>query len=217
MINLSSVSGLIKNNPANEIEIQEIEDVMKVELPNIYKGLLKYTNGFSIGGGLTIYGTEDIIERNETWEVTEYANGYISIGDDGSGNVFLMSQGADVQEVRAVDSGDMNPNHATVVTLDFSEWVNTGCLNRKIQEIKEEIPDTCNIVLIEIPNGGLKDLVKIKSVLALDISTGELLKGSKNLPFTLVKGAPYGKAKKLIEKLGPVGLALNAIPMDKNN
>ncbi|AJH21025.1 SMI1/KNR4 family protein [Bacillus mycoides] len=217
MINLSNVSGLIKNNPANEIEIQEIEDVMKVELPNIYKGLLKYTNGFSIGGGLTIYGTEDIIERNETWEVTEYANGYFSIGDDGSGNVFLMSQGADVQEVRAVDSGDMNPNHATVVTLDFSEWVNTGCLNRKIQEIKEEIPDTCNIVLIEIPNGGLKDLVKIKSVLALDISTGELLKGSKNLPFTLVKGAPYGKAKKLIGKLGPVGLALNAIPMDKNN
>jgi len=78
-------------------------------------------------------------------------------------------------------------------------------LNQKIQKIKEEIPDTCNIVLIEIPNGGLKDLVKIKSVLALDISTGELL-----------KGAPYGKAKK-IGKLGSIGLALNTIPMDKNN
>ncbi|OTY15124.1 1,3-beta-glucan synthase regulator [Bacillus mycoides] len=190
---------------------------MKVELPNVHKDLLKYTNGFSIGGGLIIYGTDDIIERNETWEVTEYANGYVAIGDDGSGNVFFMSQGADVREVRAVDSGDMNPNHATVVTLDFIDWVNTGCLNQKIQKIKEEIPDTCNIVLIEIPNGGLKDLVKIKSVLALDISTGELLKGSKNLPFTLVKGAPYGKAKKIIEKLGSIGLALNTIPMDKNN
>ncbi|MGM1435801.1 SMI1/KNR4 family protein [Bacillus cereus group sp. BceL295] len=217
MINLSNVSGLIKNKPANDIEIQEIEDVMKVELPNVYKDLLKYANGCSIGGGLIIYGTDDIIERNETWEVTEYANGYVAIGDDGSGNVFLMSQGADVREVRVVDSGDMNPNHATVVTLDFIEWVNTGCLNQKIQKIKEEIPDTCNIVLIEIPYGGLKDLVKIKSVLALDISTGELLKGSKNLPFTLVKGAPYGKAKKIIEKLGSIGLALNTIPMDKNN
>ncbi|PES25856.1 SMI1/KNR4 family protein [Bacillus cereus] len=215
MIYLSNVSGLIKNNPAKDIEIQEIEDVMKVELPNVHKDLLKYTNGFSIGGGLIIYGTDDIIERNETWEVTEYANGYVAIGDDGSGNVFLMSQGADVRAVRAVDSGDMNLNHATVVTLDFIDWVNTGCLNQKIQIIKEEIPDTCNIVLIEIPNGGLKDLVKIKSVLALDISTGELLKGLKNLPFTLVKGAPYGKAKKLIEKLGSVGLALNKIPMDK--
>ena len=47
-----------------------------------------------------------------------------------------------------------------------------GLFESKIQKIKEEIPDTCNIVLIEIPNGGLKDLVKIKSVLALDISTG---------------------------------------------
>lgn len=88
-----------------------------------------------------------------------------------------MSQGADVRKVRVVDSGDMNSNHATIVTLDFIEWVNTGCLNQKIQKIKKEIPDTCNIVLIEIPNGGLKDLVKIKSVLALDISTGEILKG----------------------------------------
>ncbi|TBX72048.1 SMI1/KNR4 family protein [Bacillus mycoides] len=217
MINLSKIPGVIKNNPVNDIEIQKLEDVMKMKLPNAYKDLLKYTNGFSIGGGLLIYGTEDIIERNETWEVTEYANGYVSIGDDGSGNVFLMLLGADVLEVLAVDSDDMNPNHATVVTLDFSEWVNTGCLNQKIQKIKEEIPDTCNIVLVETPNGGLKDLVKIKSVLAIDISTGEILKGSKNLPFTLVKEFPYGKAKKLIEKLGPVVLALNAIPMDKNN
>ncbi|MED3183870.1 hypothetical protein [Bacillus thuringiensis] len=71
-----------------------------------------------VGG---VQGTDDIVERNETWEVTEYANGYVAIGDDGSGNVFLMWQGADVREVRAVDSGDMNPNHATVVTLDFNE------------------------------------------------------------------------------------------------
>ncbi|KFM95588.1 SMI1-KNR4 cell-wall family protein [Bacillus clarus] len=190
---------------------------MKIKLPNVYKDLLKYTNGFSIGGGLTIYGTEDIIERNETWEVTEYANGYVSMGDDGSGNVFLMLQGADAKEVLVVDSGDMDSNHATVITLDFSEWVNTGCLNEKIQKIEVEFPDTCNIVLVETPNGGLKDLVKIKSVLAIDISTGDLLKGSKNLPFTLVKKFPYGKTKKLIEKLGPVGVVLNAVPIDINN
>ncbi|ENQ3108578.1 SMI1-KNR4 cell-wall [Bacillus sp. 491mf] len=217
MIDLSKIPDLIKNNPASDIEIQELEDLMKMEFPNAYKDLLRYTNGFSIGGGLTIYGTEDILERNETWEVTEYASGYVSIGDDGSGNVFLMLQSADVKEVLVVDSGDMDPNHATVITLDFSDWVNAGCLNEKIQKIAVEFPDTCNIVLVETPNGGLKDLVKIKSVLALDISTGDLLKGSKNLPFILVKKFPYGKAKKLIEKLGPAGVALSAVPTDINN
>ncbi len=85
-----------------------------------------------------------------------------------------------VKEVLVVDSGDMDPNHATVITLDFSDWVNAGCLNEKTQKIAVEFPDTCNIVLVGTPNGGLKDLVKIKSVLALDISTGDLLKGSKN-------------------------------------
>ncbi|SFK18876.1 MULTISPECIES: SMI1/KNR4 family protein [unclassified Bacillus (in: firmicutes)] len=217
MIDLSKIPDLIKNNPASDIEIQELEDLMKMEFPNAYKDLLRYTNGFSIGGGLTIYGTEDILERNETWEVTEYASGYVSIGDDGSGNVFLMLQSADVKELLVVDSDDMDPNHATVITLDFSDWVNAGCLNGKMQKIAVEFPDTCNIVLVETPNGGLKNLVKIKSVLALDISTGDLLKGSKNLPFILVKEFPYGKAKKLIEKLGPVDVALSAVPTDINN
>ncbi|MBJ8030332.1 SMI1/KNR4 family protein [Bacillus cereus group sp. N21] len=217
MIDLSKIPGLIKNNPANDIEIQELEDLMKMELPNAYKDLLRYTNGFSNGGGLTIYGTEDIVERNETWEVTEYASGYVSIGDDGSGNVFLMLQSADVKEMLIIGSGDMNPNHATVIILDFSEWVNTGCLNEKIQKIAVGFPDMCNIVLVETPNEGLKDLVKIKSILAIDISTGDLLKGSKNLPFTLVKKFPYGKAKKLIEKLRPAGVVLNAVPTDINN
>ncbi|PED05080.1 SMI1/KNR4 family protein [Bacillus pseudomycoides] len=217
MIDLFKVSGLIKNNPVSDIEMQKLEELMKIELPNVYKDLLRYTNGFSIGGGLTIYGTEDIVERNETWEVTEYASGYVSIGDDGSGNVFFMLQGVDVKEVLVVDSGDMDPNHATVIALDFSDWVNAGCLNEKIQKIAMEFPDTCNIVLVETPNGGLKDLVKIKSVLAIDISTGDLLKGSKNLPFTLVKKFPYGKAGKLIEKLGHVGVVLNVVPTDINN
>lgn len=72
-------------------------------------------------------------------------------------------------------------------------------------------------MLVKTPNGGLKDLVKIKSVLAIDISTGDLVKDSKNLPFTLVKKIPYGKAKKLIEKLGPVGVVLNVVPIDINN
>ncbi|KFN15879.1 SMI1-KNR4 cell-wall family protein [Bacillus pseudomycoides] len=89
MINLSKVPSLIKKTAASDIAIQEVEDRMKVKFPNVYKGLLRCTNGFSIGSGLVIYGTEHIVERNEVWEVDEYAIGYISIGDDGGGNVFL--------------------------------------------------------------------------------------------------------------------------------
>ena len=128
MIDLSKVSDLIKNTAASDIEIQELENLLPI-LPNVYKDLLKYTNGFSIGGGLVIYGAEDIVERNETWEVDEYASGFIAIGDDGGGNVFLMLQDADEKEVLVIGSGDMNPSHANLVTSDFTKWVNSGCLN----------------------------------------------------------------------------------------
>lgn len=214
MINLSKVSDLIKNTAASDIEIQEVENLLNLELPNVYKDLLKYTNGFSIGGGLVIYGTEDIVERNATWEVDEYASGFVAIGDDGGGNVFLMLQDAVEKEVLVIDSGDMNPSHADLVTSDFTKWVNSGCINEIEQKTTSiEFPDTCNILLVKTPNEGLKDLIKIKSVLGVEISTTDLLKGSKNPPYILAERFPYGKAKKLIEKLESAGAVLSIEPI----
>lgn len=213
MINLSKVSDLAKNTAASDIEIQEVENLLKLELPNVYKDLLRYTNGFSIGGGLVIYGTEDIVERNETWEVDEYASGFIAIGDDGGGNVFLMLQDADEKVVLVIDSGDINPSHANLVNSDFNKWVNSGCLNEIEKKTSIEIPNTCNILLVKPPNEGLKDLIKIKNVLGIEISTGDLLKGSKNPPFILVERFPYGKAKKLMEKLGSTSTVLSIEPI----
>lgn len=213
MIKLSKVSDLAKNTAASDIEIQEVENLLKLELPNVYKDLLRYTNGFSIGGGLVIYGTEDLVERNETWEVDEYASGFVAIGDDGGGNVFLMFQDADEKEVLVIDSGDMNPSHSNLVTSDFNKWVNSGCLNEIDQKTSIEIPDTCNILLVKPPNEGLKDLIKIKNVLGIEISTADLLKGSKKPPFILVERFPYGKAKKLMEKLGSTSTVLSIEPI----
>ncbi|MCY8579351.1 SMI1/KNR4 family protein [Bacillus haynesii] len=218
MIDLSMVSDLIKNIPASESEIQESEDILQAKLPNVYKDLLRNTNGFSIGGEVAIYGTEDIVERNETWEVDEYARGYVAIGDDGGGNVFLMFQNEKETEVLIVDSGDMDPSHATVITSDFIEWVNSGCIIRESeQKTISEPPDTCNIVLAKPLDGGLKDLIKIKNILGIEISTADLLKGSKNPPYLLMERFPYGKAKKLIEKLGPIGTVLRLEPIVKDN
>jgi len=218
VIDLSMVSDLIKNTPASLSEIQESEDILQAKLPNVYKDLLRNTNGFSIGGEVAIYGTEDIVERNETWEVDEYARGYVAIGDDGGGNVFLMFQNEKETEVLIVDSGDMDPSHATVITSDFIEWVNSGCIIRESeQKTISEPPDTCNIVLAKPLDGGLKDLIKIKNILGIEISTADLLKGSKNPPYLLMERFPYGKAKKLIEKLGPIGTVLRLEPIVKDN
>ncbi|PGE13305.1 1,3-beta-glucan synthase regulator [Bacillus toyonensis] len=200
MINLFNIPDLIERLAASDIEIQAVENHMNVTLPNAYKELLRCTNGFSIGGRLLIYGTEHIAERNEVWEVDEYAMGYVAIGDDGGGNVFLMAQHAKEKEVLVIGSGDMNPSHATVITSDFKKWVNSGCISEIEQKTINKSSDICNIVLVKTPSEGLKDLIKIKNILGLEISAIDLLKGSKNLPYILVERFPYGKAKKLIGK-----------------
>ncbi|WP_338778768.1 SMI1/KNR4 family protein [Metabacillus sp. FJAT-52054] len=205
MIDLSNIPNLILNSPGSESEIQKIEQSMSGQLPDEYRQFLKQTNGFSIGGGIAIYGTEDIEERNETWEVDEYAKGYVAIGDDGGGNVFLMKQIREDNRVIRVDSGTMDPVHGNEISADFKEWIKTGCKSETLQATST---DECKIILKTVPANGIKDLIKIKTVLGIDISSAELLKGSKNVPYTLVDGYPYGKAKKLVEKLGVIGETL---------
>ncbi|PER51663.1 recombinase family protein [Bacillus thuringiensis] len=63
----------------------------------------------------------------------------------------------------------------------------------------------------------VKDLIRIKNVLGLEISAIDLLKGSKNLPYILVERFPYGKAKKLIGKLAIDSTILSIETAGKNS
>ena len=92
MIDVTQIPGLIINKPETDINIKETESQLNMLLPHAYKTLLKQTNGCSVEGDVLLYGTEDIVERNATWEVHHYASGYVAIGDDGGGRVLLMRQ-----------------------------------------------------------------------------------------------------------------------------
>ncbi|PRO42084.1 SMI1/KNR4 family protein [Bacillus sp. LLTC93] len=127
MINLPQIPNLLMNEPATDIHIKEAEFQLNMILPHAYKALLKHTNGLSIGGELLLYGTEDIVERNETREVHHYANGYVAIGDDGGGQVFLMQQAEEEKKVWIVDAGVMDPQHAELMTENLIKWVSDGC------------------------------------------------------------------------------------------
>ncbi|KMY21077.1 SMI1/KNR4 family protein [Bacillus pumilus] len=128
MVDLSQIPGLIINNPGTDINIKKAESQLNMVLPDAYKNLLKQTNGCSIGGDVLLYGTEDITERNATWEVQQYASGYVAIGDDGGGRVFLMRQAEEEKKVWIVDAGVMDPQHAELVTENLLEWVSGGCI-----------------------------------------------------------------------------------------
>ncbi|MFX0109335.1 SMI1/KNR4 family protein [Bacillus pumilus] len=128
MVDVSQIPGLIINKPETDINIKEAESQLNMVLPDAYKNLLKQTNGCSVGGDVLLYGTEDIVERNATWEVHHYANGYVAIGDDGGGQVFLMRLAEDEKKVWIVDAGVMDPQHAELMTENLLEWVSGGCI-----------------------------------------------------------------------------------------
>ncbi|MGK4095020.1 SMI1/KNR4 family protein [Bacillus altitudinis] len=127
MIDVTQIPCLIINKPETDINIKKAESQLNMLLPHAYKTLLKQTNGCSVEGDVLLYGTEDIVERNKTWEVHHYASGYVAIGDDGGGRVLLMRQAEEEKKVWIVDAGVMDPQHAELVAEDLLSWVSHGC------------------------------------------------------------------------------------------
>lgn len=67
-----------------------------------------------------------------------------------------------------------------------------------------------DIVLIE-PLNSKSDLIKIKKILGLEKSIKELLDEASNLPYTLIKSIPIGRAKKKVNELGDISLKIQLI------
>ncbi|WP_088071918.1 SMI1/KNR4 family protein [Gottfriedia luciferensis] len=126
-MNLSNLNIDIINKGASKKEVCEVEQEMDCALPVVYTNLLQHVNGFLTDEGVLIYGTEELVERNLTFEVSEYATGYVAIGDDSGGTVFLMLQGKESSQLITVDVGDMNPANGIVLSSDFYEWITEGC------------------------------------------------------------------------------------------
>lgn len=62
------------------------------------------------------------------------------------------------------------------------------------------------IIFIKMPKEGVKGLVTIKRAFNLEMSTGELLQKSKNLPTKLLSNITSSKADIIAEKIGMLGL-----------
>jgi hypothetical protein len=116
-----SVKGLTKD------ELVRFEQSIGFALPTDYQTLLLTSDGMSIDGGILVYGTDDLVERNDTLEVGEYTPGYIAIGDSGEGSVFLMKLASNDTSIYAVDAGVMDVTFMRKVGNSLEEWMTNGC------------------------------------------------------------------------------------------
>ncbi|WCF09241.1 hypothetical protein NDS46_04880 [Paenibacillus thiaminolyticus] len=66
----------------------------------------------------------------------------------------------------------------------------------------------CDLILVNPLRGGATDLKKIQEVFNIKKGLFDLLKGSKQLPFILMRDVPVDVAKKKLEDLGELGQLL---------
>lgn len=94
------------------------------------------------------------------------------------------------------------------------EYIVKGYLSfQKNGYLKVDNAEEVDIVLTKkFDNKG--DLIKIKKIFGLDESIKDLLELSKNIPFTIVKTVPIGRARKKVKELGSISEKIQLINLE---
>jgi hypothetical protein len=122
---MSSLPFIFKGENTNNLCIDELEVSLGRKLPDYYKKLLLEINGFILENGITIYSSKDLYERNQTFEVDEYAPGYLLIGDDSGGLAILINM--ENYALYIVDQGIMDPDEMEKISNSLEEWIDGVC------------------------------------------------------------------------------------------
>lgn len=113
------------NAQLSAARIRAAEEALGARLPAFYANFLRRTDGLGPEGSVVLYSTDDLAERNETFEVQAYAPGFLAIGDDGGGRSLLIALDGSTS-VFIVDQGSMDPDDFEEVAPDFTDWIERG-------------------------------------------------------------------------------------------
>jgi hypothetical protein len=126
-VDISAVPGVITlNPPASAGAVAALRGRLPAELPGDYTALLARADGV-VADRFVLYSCEDLPERNETFEVGEYAPGYVAVGDDNGGSAIVMRGGPGLSPVFLVGHGTMQPADMVELAVTLSDWIAAGC------------------------------------------------------------------------------------------
>ncbi len=145
---------------------------MRKTMPRIYQEWLDNNPmGVMWENGIKIYGSQELEERNITFECDKYLPLYVAVGDDSGDTLFFMQRDVSSKVVYASDVGDMTEANLVIVNSDFNKWA------EEIDEAEESDNngDYCAVYIEKIPET-ITDVIHIKKYLRLNLSTGEIMK-----------------------------------------
>lgn len=121
-------------------EIDKLQSQLGYELPGEYKRLLLSLKSEQRTDGLTIYPLEDVVERNETFDVTSYWPEFLLIGDDSGGTGILITTDSADPPVFYSGLGDLTLPFQAVST-SLSAWIYDNHISRADDSNPERLPD----------------------------------------------------------------------------
>ena len=126
-MNINLLPGITVMGPGAIMGKRQMLDAQMLRsIPLEYWHLLTAADGFGLKNGIKIYASDEVVERNDTFEVAEYAPEYLAIGDDSGGRAIMIPYSG--KGVYIVDQGSMDPDEMQFVSESLSAWVSSGCI-----------------------------------------------------------------------------------------
>lgn len=108
---------------ANSHDVSRTEKQLGIQLPGDYVQFLMFSDGCLLESGLSLYSLQDLVERNQTYEIFEYTPGYLLVGDDSGGLGILLSLDANNKNIYTSGLGDLSVSGFKVIMPSFQRWV----------------------------------------------------------------------------------------------
>ncbi|WP_447765350.1 SMI1/KNR4 family protein [Pseudomonas reinekei] len=174
------------NPPASAAMINETIRLLEVDEDVWIASFWALYNGALLDDQLLIYSTEEIVERNKTYDIDKDFPGQLLVGDDSGGRLVLIDRSAE-DKFYLIGSG--NP------FLDDSEiFFSVEALLAYVLEDGNELPDSVSILAIGKAKATLQEILEIKKGLGLNDSVKNLkekLEKENEVVLKEVKAAKY--------------------------
>jgi hypothetical protein len=95
--------------------------------PSVVLAFVERQTGFPRPDGLLLYGQDDLIGRNDTFEVARYLPGYLLIGDDSGGRGVFVHYVLPAYPVYICDLGVLAEEELVPLAPTLHHWVELNC------------------------------------------------------------------------------------------
>ena len=114
--------------PTTQEEVARAQQALGGGFPRKYVALLHCSNGLMVPevASLILYSTEEIEERNTTFEVHTYAASWLLIGDDGGGRGIFLDRSDPDGAVYRLGLGVGDPSYAVLLAPTLADWIENG-------------------------------------------------------------------------------------------